>query len=75
MKDNNQPQQTAEQKENKVLLVSMCLLVVAVIVLAIIGFVFLDKPDVIVEGQADATSVRISGTGHGDRGPHSGEQG
>ncbi len=61
MKDNNQPQQTAEQKENKVLLVSMCLLVVAVIVLAIIGFVFLDKPDVIVEGQADATSVRISG--------------
>lgn len=61
MKDNNQSQQTTEQKENKVLLFSMCLLVVATIVLAIIGFVFLDKPDEIVEGQADATSVRISG--------------
>lgn len=61
MKDNNQSQQTTEQKENKVLLFSMCLLVLATIVLAIIGFVFLDKPDEIVEGQADATSVRISG--------------
>ena len=33
----------------------------ACFVLAIIGFVFLDKPADIIEGQADATSIRISG--------------
>ncbi|MCH5325755.1 MAG: efflux RND transporter periplasmic adaptor subunit [Duncaniella sp.] len=60
MKDNTQ-QQTTEQRENRVLLIAMCLVVVAVIVLAIIGFVFLNHPDEIVEGQAEATSVRISG--------------
>ncbi|MCM1521664.1 MAG: efflux RND transporter periplasmic adaptor subunit [Muribaculaceae bacterium] len=60
MKDNSN-QQTQEQKENRVLLFSMGLVVVAVIVLAIIGFVFMNHPDEIVEGQADATSVRISG--------------
>ena len=36
-------------------------MVAACIVLAIIGFVFLDKPADIIEGQADATSIRISG--------------
>lgn len=56
-----QQQPTQEQRENRVLLFSMALVVVAVIVLAIIGFVFLNHPDEIVEGQADATSVRISG--------------
>lgn len=60
MKDNTQ-QQTTEQRENRVLLIAMCFVVVAVIVLAIIGFVFLNHPDEIVEGQAEATSVRISG--------------
>lgn len=60
MKDNSN-QQTQEQKENRALLFSMGLVVVAVIVLAIIGFVFMNHPDEIVEGQADATSVRISG--------------
>ena len=50
-----------EQKENKALLVALTVVVVACIVLSIIGFVFLDKPVDIVEGQADATSVRVSG--------------
>lgn len=50
-----------EQKENKALLVALTVVVVACIVLSIIGFVFLDKPADIVEGQADATSVRVSG--------------
>lgn len=50
-----------EQKENKALLVALGLVVAACIVLAIIGFVFLDKPADIIEGQADATSIRISG--------------
>ena len=48
-----------EQKENKALLVALGLVVAACIVLAIIGF--LDKPADIIEGQADATSIRISG--------------
>lgn len=52
---------TPEQKENKVLLFALGLVVIACIILAIIGFVFLDKPDEIIEGQADATSIRISG--------------
>ena len=50
-----------EQKENKALLAALGVVVVACIVLAIIGFVFLDKPADIIEGQADATSIRISG--------------
>ena len=50
-----------EQKENKALLVALGLVVAACIVLAIIGFVFLNKPADIIEGQADATSIRISG--------------
>jgi len=52
---------TPEQKENKALLFALGIVTVACIVLAIIGFVFLDKPADIIEGQADATSIRISG--------------
>lgn len=51
----------AEKRESKVLMLSLLLLTLAVIVLAIIGFFFLKEPADIVEGQADATSVRISG--------------
>lgn len=57
----NNNQQTQEQRENKALLTAMSLVVVALTVLAIIGFIFLNKPDTVIEGQADATSVRISG--------------
>lgn len=53
--------QTPEQKENKALLFALGIVVIACIVLAIIGFVFLNKPAEIIEGQADATSIRISG--------------
>lgn len=51
----------AEIKESRALAVGLVGVVVAVIVLAIIGFFFLKKPAEIIEGQADATSVRISG--------------
>lgn len=51
----------AEKKESRALAVSLVLVVVAVIALAIIGFCFLKAPAEIVEGQADATTVRISG--------------
>jgi len=52
---------TPEQKENKALMFALGIVVIACIILAIIGFVFLDKPADIIEGQADATSIRISG--------------
>ena len=57
----NSPAATPEQRENKILMVAMGIMVAICIVLAIIGFCFLDKTDEIVEGQADATSIRISG--------------
>ena len=59
MSSTNNP--TPEQKENKALMFALGIVVIACIVLAIIGFVFLDKPADIIEGQADATSIRISG--------------
>ena len=52
---------TPEQKENKVLMTAMGVVVVATIILAAVGFFILNKPDEIIEGQADATSLRISG--------------
>ena len=57
----NNPAATPEQRENKLLMVAMGVMVVICIVLAILGFCFLNKPQDIVEGQADATSIRISG--------------
>lgn len=52
---------TPEQRENKILMAALGIMVVICIVLAILGFCFLNKSDHIVEGQADATSIRISG--------------
>ncbi|MCM1482817.1 MAG: efflux RND transporter periplasmic adaptor subunit [Muribaculaceae bacterium] len=51
----------AEKKENRSLMVALAVVIVALIVFAIAGFVFLKEPDDILEGQADATSVKISG--------------
>lgn len=51
----------AEKRESKVLMISLLFLILAVIGLAIVGFYFLTPPAEIVEGQAEATSVRISG--------------
>ena len=58
---NNTQSAAAEKRENKILLASIGILVVLCIVLAVIGFCFLNKPAEIIEGQADATSIRISG--------------
>lgn len=51
----------AVKKENRNLMVALSIVIVALIVFAIIGFCFLNHPDNIIEGQADATSVKISG--------------
>lgn len=60
--DNNIENTNVEKKENKFLISSMAFVIVLVALLAIVGFLFLRKPAEIVEGQADATSVRISGS-------------
>lgn len=48
-------------QENRSLLISLGVVIVVVAILAIIGFVFIKEPAPIIEGQADATSVRVSG--------------
>ena len=62
MTENNIPgSQVAEKKENRALMTAMLVVTVGIIAIAIIGFCFLKKPADLIEGQADATSVRISG--------------
>ena len=51
-----------EKKENRRLLSSLAVVVLLVAVLAIVGFCFLKEPPRLVEGQADATTVRVSGS-------------
>lgn len=49
------------KKENRTLMGAFGLIVVVVAAMAIAGFLFLNKPTEIIEGQADATAVRVSG--------------
>ncbi len=51
----------AVQRETRVLMWSLLAVIVIVIALAIIGLVFLKQPADIIEGQAEATSVNVSG--------------
>lgn len=48
-------------RESRALMLALAVVIITLVVLAIIGFLFINKPDEILEGQADATSVRISG--------------
>lgn len=50
-----------QKKENRTLMGALGGIVVVVAVLAIIGFLFINKPASVMEGQAEATSVRVSG--------------
>ncbi|MDE6134576.1 MAG: biotin/lipoyl-binding protein, partial [Muribaculaceae bacterium] len=52
---------SAEKKANRTLLLTMAIIVVAVVIIAIIGFVFMNRPDSYIEGQVEGTSNRISG--------------
>ena len=52
---------TPEQRESRTLMLALAVLTIAVIVLAIIGFLCLNTPADTIEGQAEATSVKISG--------------
>lgn len=51
----------AETRESRALMVGLLGIVIVVILLAIVGFCLLRQPAEIIEGQADATSVRVSG--------------
>lgn len=57
MNSNNNP----EQKANKSLLLTLAVVVLASIVIAVIGFLFMNKPYKMIEGQVEGTTVRISG--------------
>ena len=61
MQPNNPAMTPAQKKESRAISVALIFVVAAVAVLAIIGFCFLREPDQILEGQADATSIRIAG--------------
>lgn len=52
---------TQQKKENRLLIGAIGGVIIAVAALAIIGFLFLNKPEELLEGQAEATSVRVSG--------------
>jgi HlyD family secretion protein len=50
-----------EKKENRKLMFALGGVVLAVAIFAIIGFLFINKPAEILQGQAEATAVRVSG--------------
>ncbi|MDE6099081.1 MAG: efflux RND transporter periplasmic adaptor subunit [Muribaculaceae bacterium] len=55
--ENNQP----EKSTAKGLLITLFVVVLVVAAVAVAGFLFLNKPDDFIEGQAEGTTVRISG--------------
>ncbi len=50
-----------EKRANRTLLITMAVVLVCVAVIAIIGFLFMNRPDSFIEGQVEGTSIRISG--------------
>jgi len=57
----NNTNSSAVRRENRVLIFSLAGIILAVIVIALVGLFCLKAPADIIEGQAEATSVRISG--------------
>ena len=53
--------QNQEKRANRTLLLTMAVVVVAVAVIAVVGFIFMNRPDSYIEGQVEGTNVRISG--------------
>ena len=50
-----------EKRENVVLLLSLAVIVLVVVALAVVGFLMINKPVEVVQGKAEASSVKISG--------------
>lgn len=59
--DNSNQTTAIKRRETAVLMVSLLIVVLLVAALAIIGLFMLKPPAEVIEGQADATSVRVSG--------------
>ena len=59
--ENNTPQISAEKKANRSLMTTMAVVVAIVAAIAVIGFLFMNRPADIIEGQVEGTSVRIAG--------------
>ena len=55
------PSQGEEARASKTLLITMFVVVVVVAAVAIIGFLCLNRPADIIEGQVEGTTVRVSG--------------
>ncbi len=51
----------AQRRAERSLLWTMGLVILAIAVIAVVGFVFLNRPDDLIEGQVEGTTVRISG--------------
>lgn len=47
--------------ESKILLISLCVIILVVVILAVVGFLLIDKPKEVIEGQVEATAIKISG--------------
>lgn len=56
-----EPVGAGEKRAEKGLLITMGIVILVVIVFAIVGFLFLNKPPEIIEGQVDGTTVKVSG--------------
>lgn len=52
---------TQEKRANRSLLITMAIVVAAVVVIAVIGFLFMNRPENYIEGQVEGTTIRISG--------------
>ena len=55
------PDQQVKSKRESALMASLVIIIVVVALIALIGFMFIKPKTEIIEGQAEATSVRISG--------------
>ena len=50
-----------ERAESKILLISLCVIILVVVILAVVGFLLIDKPKEVIQGQVEATAIKVSG--------------
>lgn len=50
-----------ERDESKILLISLCVIILVVVILAVVGFLLIDKPREVIQGQVEATVIKVSG--------------
>lgn len=59
--NNTASSQQENRHEGRSIMITMAVVVVIVAIVAVFGFIFMDKPSDIVEGQVEGTTVRVSG--------------